>query len=146
MIHQFAPPTRRWSSIRCLLFTVPRHQRRKKMKQSEGLAKLSANRRSFLKKGVMEQERPQWPQVTPGQFGCVCAGGRRTASHLPRRHAILRFLQALEQVRRTYGSVLELEGRRTMRYPAVNGGNPIYMRRSPFLTGHAAVHSRQHGR
>jgi hypothetical protein len=69
------------------------------MKQSEGLTKLSANRRSFLKKGVMGAGAAAMAAgLLPGSLVASAQGEDDGVSITKGDIAILTFLQALEQV------------------------------------------------
>jgi len=69
------------------------------MKQSESLAKLSANRRSFLKKGVMGAGAAAMAAgLLPGSLVASARGEDDGVPITKGDIAILRFLQALEQV------------------------------------------------
>src|SRR5258706_9829656 len=107
------------------------------MKQSESLAKLSANRRSFLKKGVMGAGAAAMAAgLLPGSFVAI---GRAEDDGVPITKgdiAILRFLQALEQVEADlWIQYSELGGTQDNEVSGVNGANPIYMATLTILDG-----------
>ena len=110
------------------------------MKHSEGLTKLSANRRSFLKKGVMGAGAAALSAgLLPGSLVASAQGEDDGVSITKGDIAILTFLQALEQVEADlWIQYSELGGRKTiktMRYPASTEEIQRTWRRSPFLMG-----------
>src|SRR6266850_7357606 len=120
-----------------LLFTVPRHQRRNTMKQSEGLTNLSANRRSFLKKGVMGAGAAAMAAgLLPGSLVASARGEDDGVPITKGDIAILRFLQALEQVEADlWIQYSELGGTQDNEVSGVNGGNPAYTQALQLLDG-----------
>ena len=107
------------------------------MKQSESLAKLSTNRRSFLKKGVMGAGAAAMAAgLLPGSLVASARGEDDGVPITKGDIAILRFLQALEQVEADlWIQYSELGGTQDNEVSGVNGEIPYTWRRSPFLTG-----------
>ena len=107
------------------------------MKQSEGLTNLSANRRSFLKKGVMGAGAAAMAAgLLPGSLVASARGEDDGVPITKGDIAILRFLQALEQVEADlWIQYSELGGTQDNEVSGVNGGNPIYMAALTILDG-----------
>jgi hypothetical protein len=107
------------------------------MKQSEGLTKLSANRRSFLKKGVMGAGAAAMAAgLLPGSLVASAQGEDDGVSITKGDIAILTFLQALEQVEADlWIQYSELGGTQDNEVSGVNGGNPTYMAALTILDG-----------
>jgi hypothetical protein len=119
------------------IFNVPKYQRRKMIKHPESLARLSANRRSFLKKGAMGAGAAALAAgLLPGSF---VASVRAEDDGVPITKGdigILTFLQALEQVEADlWIQYSELGGTQDNEVSGVNGGNPIYMAALTILDG-----------
>src|ERR1700726_1913800 len=107
------------------------------MKQSEGLTKLSANRRSFLKKGVMGAGAAAMAAgFLPGSLVASTQGENDGVSITKGDIAILTFLQALEQVEADlWIQYSELGGTQDNEVSGVNGGNATYMAALTILDG-----------
>src|SRR6266481_1652055 len=110
------------------------------MKQSESLAKLSANRRSFLKKGVMGAGAAAMAAgLLPGSLVASARGEDDGVPITKGDIAILRFLQALEQVEADlWIQYSELGGTQDNEVSGVNGGNPLYTAALSILDGDMA--------
>jgi hypothetical protein len=107
------------------------------MNQSQGLTKVTANRRSFLKKGVMGAGVAAMAAgLLPGS---LVASEREEDNGAPITKgdiAILTFLQALEQVEADlWIQYSELGGTQDSEVSGVNGGNPIYTAALTILDG-----------
>src|SRR5579862_7861597 len=105
------------------------------MKRSETFIKKAANRRSFLKGGMVAAGAAT---VGAGLFkGGLSAFGRDRDDELTQGDvAILRFLNALEQVEADlWQQYSELGGTQDNEVSGVNGGNPLYMAALQILDG-----------
>jgi hypothetical protein len=120
-----------------LIFNVPKYQRRKMIKHPESLARLSANRRSFLKKGAMGAGAAALAGgLLPGSFVASVRAEDDSVAITKGDIAILTFLQALEQVEADlWIQYSELGGTQDNEVSGVNGGNPIYTAALTILDG-----------
>src|SRR6266851_1271226 len=107
------------------------------MKHSEGLTKVSANRRSFLKKGVMGAGAAALSAgLLPGSLVASAQGEDDGVAITKGDIAILTFLQALEQVEADlWIQYSELGGTQDNEVSGVNGGNPAYTAALTILDG-----------
>jgi Ferritin-like domain len=110
------------------------------MKQLENIKNKTANRRSFLKNGMMAVgAATMGAAVLPGS---LAAFGREEEDHSPLTRgdiAILRFLNALEQIEADlWIQYSELGGVQDNEVSGVNGGNPLYVGALQILDGDMA--------
>jgi hypothetical protein len=115
------------------------------MKQREGLMKRSANRRSFLKKGVMGAGAAAIAAgLPPGNLTAFDRPDQKQAGAPPTKGdiAILTFLSALEQVEADLWIQYAELGGPTNAVPGAQGLSPIDMARRLLLGLHRITLSR----
>jgi hypothetical protein len=114
-------------------------KRRSEMAQSETLIKKSANRRAFLKTGITAAGAATMGTGLLGGFSAFGQEQEGDGNLTQGDIAILRFLNALEQIEADlWIQYAELGGTQDKEVSGVNGGNPLYTAALSILDGDMA--------